>query len=181
MIDAALAAQDDVRHLFEDVRQYASPQEPQIASIDVGRLVREAWEQLTSLREGRSAGLEETVAVTDLSCQVDEFSIRQVFLNLLENALAAGDDPVEIAVTYAEATLNDRPALCIVVRDNGPGLTPEQSARAFDAFYTTKTHGTGLGLPIAHRSVERHGGTITITPADGRGAEFIITLPREQS
>ena len=121
------------------------------------------------------------MSVPELACEVDEFAIRQVFLNVLENALAACTDPVEITVRYTTASLLGRPALCIAVRDNGPGLTPEQSARVFDAFYTTKTHGTGLGLAIALRSVERHGGTITVARGDGTGAEFLITLPRKQS
>ncbi len=181
LIQAALVAQDDVRRLFEDVRQYASPQEPRFARKDVGQLAREAWEQLALARKHRDARLDEDPRAADLGCQVDEFSIRQVFLNVLENALAADEDPVAIVITHTEATLNGRPALCVAIRDNGPGLTPEQEARVFDAFYTTKTHGTGLGLAIARRSVEQHGGTMVVAPGDGRGAEFRITLPREHA
>jgi len=180
LIEGALVAQDDVRRLFDEVRQYASPRDPHFAPKDVGQLVREAWEQLALERESRAARLEEETPAPELSCEVDEFAIRQVFLNVLENALAASKDPVQVSVRYTTASLSGRPALCIAIRDNGPGLTPEQSARVFDAFYTTKMHGTGLGLAIARRSVERHGGTITVASGDGPGAEFLITIPREQ-
>jgi two-component system CheB/CheR fusion protein len=181
LIEGALVAQDDVRRHFDEVRQYASPRAPQFAAKDVGQLVRDAWEQLTLDRQNRAARLEEVSDALDLSCEVDEFAIRQVFLNVLENALAASKDPVEITVRYSTASLYGRAALCVAIRDNGPGLTPDQSARVFDAFYTTKTHGTGLGLAIARRSVERHSGTITVAPSDGAGAEFLITFPRKQS
>ena len=86
--------------------------------------------------------------------------MQQVFRNILENALAACRDPVVIAISCSEARLQGRPALRISVRDNGPGLTTEQYQRIFDPFYTTKTKGTGLGMAIAKRIVETHGGRI---------------------
>ncbi len=67
----------------------------------------------------------------------------------------------------------------INVRDKGPGLNAEQARRAFDPFYTTKAKGTGLGLPIARRIVEAHGGRVAVGEAAGPGAEFDITLPIE--
>jgi signal transduction histidine kinase len=65
------------------------------------------------------------------------------------------------------------------VRDNGPGLNPEQRRRIFDPFFTTKTKGTGLGMAIAKRIVEAHGGQITVGSGSGNGAEILIILPRE--
>ncbi len=80
-------------------------------------------------------------------------------------------------LTCHEADLGGRPALRVAVRDNGPGLTEEQRRRIFEPFYTTKAHGTGLGMAIARRIIEAHGGTIAVGGA-GPGAEFVITLPR---
>ena len=115
----------------------------------------------------------------DLVCDVDRFRLVQVFRNVFENALAACTDPVRIVVGCAGVELGERQALRIVVRDNGPGLTPEQKRRAFEPFYTTKNRGSGLGLCICRRVVEAHGGTITL--GDGPGGEVVITLPRRQS
>ena len=62
--------------------------------------------------------------------------------------------------------------------DNGPGIGPEQRSKVFDPFFTTKAKGTGLGMAIARRIVEAHGGRIAVGDADGPGAVFLITLPR---
>jgi signal transduction histidine kinase len=66
------------------------------------------------------------------------------------------------------------------VTDNGPGLNADQKRRIFDPFFTTKTKGTGLGMAIAKRIVEAHGGVIAVGPAGAGGAEILIDLPREQ-
>ena len=63
------------------------------------------------------------------------------------------------------------------ISDDGPGLDPAQSARIFDLFYTTKKGGTGLGLPIANRIVEEHGGQMAVASEPGRGATFAFFLP----
>jgi PAS domain S-box-containing protein len=70
------------------------------------------------------------------------------------------------------------PALRVAVRDNGPGLGPEQRQNLFEAFYTTKTNGTGLGMAIAKRIVDAHGGAIGVGERTRPGAEIVITLPR---
>jgi signal transduction histidine kinase len=101
-----------------------------------------------------------------------------VFRNILENALAACRDPVEIDVICSASVHNGQPALRVAVRDNGPGLSLEQRQRIFEPFFTTKTKGTGLGMAIARRIVEAHGGQIAVGDP-GRGAEIVITLPRE--
>jgi signal transduction histidine kinase len=84
-------------------------------------------------------------------------------------------------VRCTEARLGDRPALCVAVRDNGPGLNAEQRRRIFEPFFTTKTKGTGLGMAIAKRIVEAHGGRLAVGTGTGPGAEIILTLPREGS
>ena len=94
--------------------------------------------------------------------------------------MAASGDPVEIEVEYYETQCNRRPAVGVTLRDNGPGLTQEARDRIFDAFYTTKTHGTGLGMAIARRFVEAHAGRIEVGSNADQGAEIVIILPREQ-
>ena len=138
---------------------------------------REAWELLANAREGRQCRLREEVSGVDLKCTVDEFRLVQVFRNLLENSLSACDDPVEIVVECAQVTDEGRDFLEVAVRDNGPGLNDEQISRVFEPFYTTKTKGTGLGMPIAQRILRVHGGEIEVGDAS-QGAEFTIRLPR---
>lgn len=125
--------------------------------------------------------LREECASVDLHCLVDAFRLEQVFRNILENALAACSDPVEITVFCSTAQLEGQPALQIAVRDNGPGLSAEQQQRIFEPFFTTKTKGTGLGMAIAQRIVEVHGGQIAAGEPDGSGAEIELLIPRGNS
>ena len=112
----------------------------------------------------------------NLTLPVDEFRLEQVFRNLFENSLAACPDPVEISVICAQPPGCSEEIL-LTIRDNGPGLTPEQQQKVFDPFYTTRANGTGLGMTITKRIVEAHDGTISAVATSGRGAEFRISLP----
>jgi signal transduction histidine kinase len=114
-------------------------------------------------------------------CHVDPFYIKQVFRNLLENALAAGADPVRVLIQCRPALLDGEDAICIRLRDNGPGISPDARPKLFEPFFTTKVRGTGLGLAICKRIIEAHGGRIEASNEAGSGAEMIITLPRRAS
>jgi PAS domain S-box-containing protein len=174
-------AQNHLQQLYEEVRNYAAPLKLEREPWPVDSVWRQAWENLALRREGRDATLREETAGIDLLCAIDPFRLGQVFRNILENALAACPDPLEVTVRASETTLEGQPAVRLAVRDNGPGLNPEQRRRIFDPFFTTRTKGTGLGMAIAKRIVEAHGGQIAVGPCQGRGAEIIITLPREPS
>jgi signal transduction histidine kinase len=174
-------AQDHLRQLYEEVRSYAAPLKLEREEWDLAGIWRQAWENLALARQGRTATLREETGGADLHCLVDHFRLEQVFRNILDNALAACTDPVQITVLAAPTSLSGRPAVRVAVRDNGPGLNPEQRQRIFDPFFTTKTKGTGLGMAIAKRIVEAHGGQIAVGPGSGRGAEILLLLPRENT
>jgi signal transduction histidine kinase len=70
------------------------------------------------------------------------------------------------------------PAIRVSLRDNGPGFDTSSREHVFEAFFTTKTKGTGLGMAIARRIVEAHGGTIAIGDSPQPGAEIVLTIPR---
>ena len=69
----------------------------------------------------------------------------------------------------------------LAFRDNGPGLNPDQRQRIFEPFFTTKTKGTGLGMAIAKRIVEAHGGQIAVGSGVDQGTEILVTLPCKKS
>jgi signal transduction histidine kinase len=98
--------------------------------------------------------------------------------HLFANALDACPDPARVTVTCRAAAVGDRPGLHVTVRDNGPGFTPDQRARALEPFFTTKATGTGLGLAISRRILEAHGGTLAVGQDDGPGGAIDLTLPR---
>lgn len=172
-------AQDDLHRLFEQVRGYgyAGPIVLDRRSCRISDLLREAWARLAPSRTGRDALLRDR-GDPDLACSGDAFQLIQVFRNILDNALAATHDPGVIDVEWAETNAAGQPAVGIVIRDNGPGLTPEQRCNLFEPFYTTKTQGTGLGMAIAKRIIDAHEGVIAAGTDNGGGATILITLPR---
>jgi signal transduction histidine kinase len=171
-------AQDDLYHLFEDVRSYAAPIHLEVRVCDLPGVWREAWAKLVAFRPGREALLREETNGLDLHCAADPFRLGQVFGNILENALDACTDPVAIEIPCDRAELDGHAAFRIAVRDHGPGLGPEQRQRIFEPFFTTKTRGTGLGMAITQRIVAVHGGRVALGEGGGQGAEIILFLPR---
>ncbi|HWG45863.1 MAG TPA: ATP-binding protein [Gemmataceae bacterium] len=174
-------AQNHLQQLYGEVRNYAAPLKLERQMQSLRSIWRQAWTNLADQRHGRTALLQEECDGVDLHCLVDSFRLEQVFRNILENALAACSDPVEITVFCSAAQMDGQPTLRIAVRDNGPGLTPEQRQHIFEPFFTTKTKGTGLGMAIAQRIIEAHGGQIAVGTPPGRGAEIQLLLPRGNS
>jgi two-component system, LuxR family, sensor kinase FixL len=171
-------AQDHLHALYEDVRGYAAPIRLERSLCDLRLIWREAWAHLERAHAAKRAILREAIDGIDLACAVDAFRLEQVIRNILDNALAAGTAPVEVEVRATDTQLEGQPAIQIAVSDNGPGIGPEWRAKVFDPFFTTKSKGTGLGMAIAKRIVEAHGGRIALGEGDGPGAVFLITLPR---
>jgi two-component system, LuxR family, sensor kinase FixL len=174
-------AQSDLQRLFAEVRNFAKPRRLETASISLADTWREAWELVVQQRAGRETRLIERLppecsSHVRLECEGDPFQLNQVFRNLMENSLAACGDPVEVEIECRLGRRGEKTFWEVHFRDNGPGLNEEQRARIFEPFYTTKAKGTGLGMAIAQRIVEAHGGTLTVGPQHS-GAEFILTLP----
>jgi two-component system, LuxR family, sensor kinase FixL len=103
--------------------------------------------------------------------------LQQVVMNLLMNGIQAMDGvhdrPRQLAVDLGAAP----EGALLVVSDKGPGIDAETMGRLFDAFYTTKTDGMGMGLSISRSIVEAHGGRIWATNGDDTGARFHVSLP----
>jgi PAS domain S-box-containing protein len=177
LIDRAQKAQDDLHHLFDDLRSYAAALVPRLVPTDVAGVWRHAWTDLVTVQPSTQAELREDLGDAETTCDIDPFQMKRVFRNLFENALAACPAPVCITVCCRPTPHDGVAALAISIRDNGPGFPAGQTHRLFEPFFTTKTHGTGLGLAICRRIIEAHGGRIE-AGQPGPGAEICITLPR---
>ena len=149
---------------------------PQRALVDVNEVIREMIGLL------RSEAMRHSISVrTDLADlpQVvgDRVQLQQVLLNLMTNSIDAMKDvdgTRELIICSQQAE-DDR--LLVSVIDTGLGLPPEQANQIFDAFFTTKPHGTGMGLRISRSIVEAHGGRLWAAENSSRGASFHLTLP----
>jgi signal transduction histidine kinase len=111
----------------------------------------------------------------------DRVQLQQVILNLIMNAIEAmsevgrGSRELQISTSEAESS-----SVLVAVGDSGPGLSPASLARIFEAFYTTKANGLGIGLSICRSIVEAHGGRLWATPNEPQGAVFCMMLPIEE-
>jgi signal transduction histidine kinase len=156
--------------------------------VDVGRLIGDVIETVRRhpAAEGRATITREIV--DDMSgLWGDPELLHRTLLNLVLNAVQVGDadSPVRVRV-IADALRPDlvpsEVALGHPVRvrviDDGPGIAPEDLPRIFDPFYTRRKGGSGLGLSIAHRAVQAHGGALIATSDPGKGATFAMVLPR---
>lgn len=149
--------------LTNDLLKFVRTGEIHRVPTDPGALVREA---AASVPGDVTVETEKAPATWPL----DAGRIREVVVNLVDNAVAAGG-PVTAAVR------TDGKRLVIEVSDHGPGVPEDARETIFEPFHTTKTHGTGLGLAVARRVVESHGGTLSVTSAPSGGALFRAEIP----
>jgi signal transduction histidine kinase len=112
--------------------------------------------------------------------QGDRVQLQQVVLNLILNAVqamgAVADHTRELFISIRQTEPN---AVCLGVRDTGPGLSPETLPGLFEPFYTTKPGGIGMGLSICRSIIEAHGGRLWATRCEPRGALFQFTIPAD--
>jgi signal transduction histidine kinase len=108
----------------------------------------------------------------------DRIQLQQVIINLFVNAIQAmasvADRP---RVLVVRTRLKDADEVLVAVEDSGPGIAPAIEADLFNAFFTTKTNGMGMGLSIGRSIVEAHGGRLWVSPNDRGGATFQFSLP----
>ena len=152
---------------------FAKPFEPQPGAYAVAELVGEAAGALRA--QLREHAIELVTSVDSVVAMVDRAQLIEVLLVLMSNAIEAmpNGGRLQIAAGLAEGGTRIR----IEVSDTGTGMSAAQQARLFHLFATTKPTGTGLGLAVAKKIVERHGGTISAHSAVGEGTCFTLTVP----
>jgi signal transduction histidine kinase len=146
---------------------------PQLERIEAGAVV----ERVRALYEPACAAgvtLKTEVADAPMALDADPELLHRALSNLVLNAMDAM--PNGGTVTVSARPVGE--AVEMRVADTGEGLTPEECERLFTPYYTTKQHGTGLGLAIVQSVIADHSGTIAVESNVGRGATFVITLPR---
>jgi signal transduction histidine kinase len=108
----------------------------------------------------------------------DRVQLQQVMLNLILNAADAMRETKDRSRDLAVSTFRENEReVRLSVRDSGAGIDPENAAKLFEAFYTTKSNGMGVGLSISRSIIESHAGRIWAMPNDGPGATFFFTIP----
>ncbi len=162
---------DSLDHLVADLLVYARPAPPTFRRAPVLPLVRETINLVAS--DPAATPLRFDVSGEDVELWIDTAQMGRAVLNLMTNAAQAMRHQGVVRVVGQR--VGDRYRLSFI--DEGPGMPDDVRARCLEPFFTTKTRGTGLGLPIARRVVDEHGGQLSISSIAGAGTEVTIDLP----
>ena len=162
---------DALNELISDLLVFARPRAPRLARLALRPLLEEAV--LTLRRDPLAAPLAIGMEGPDLVVDADADLIRATVLNLLINAAQALDGSGRITVALSQ----QGQSAVVDIRDTGPGIPSDVRDHVFEPFVTTKARGGGLGLPIARRTAEQHGGSLTLVSPPGEGTVMRLTLP----
>ena len=175
---------------IKDLLDFARPKMPEVAPTDLGDLLSRTLFLINGMPEKKARGVKIEVDIDpDMPMvPVDPDQLRQVFLNVAVNAVQAmpggGTLTINMRAEADRELAQIHPAgdfVMVSFADTGSGIEEDKLRSIFTPFVTTKTQGTGLGLPITMRIVEQHGGRITVESAPGKGSIFRIYLPKEQA
>lgn len=168
-----VARTESLNDLINDLLLFARPRPPRLADVALAPLVTDVFAAMQ--QDPACAGVHFEVQGPPLAVHTDAELTRATILNLVLNAAQAMKGQGRITVTMASAPGG---MVELQVRDTGPGIPPEIRSQVFEPFFTTKTRGGGLGLPIAQRTAELHGGSLSLNCPPEGGTVFTLTLPQ---
>jgi two-component system sensor histidine kinase HydH len=159
--------------IVNDLLHFTVDRVPQKSQFDAYELVREVCQSLAPQLDAQRIVTEVDVPL-GLKLLADRDMVRRALLNLFLNALDAMPNGGELVITGVRTP----EGIDIEIADSGPGVSDEVLKRAFEPFYTTKSDGTGLGLAIVYRTLQMHGGEVTVANCAEGGAAFTLKFPR---
>jgi len=164
---------DRVETILESFLRYLDRAEPQLGRSDINEIVSDMVDFYSPQAHSHSVTIRHTLSEHPLICRVDSDMLKQAILNLFINAQQAMGDGGELMV---RTDMMNTEAV-IQVSDTGCGIPGDKQALVFDACYSSRPQGSGLGLPTARKIVESHHGTIMMSSEPGKGTLFTIRLP----
>jgi len=180
--EAALRLMKDVSRASDLISRIVSPFKkgvPQRELVDVKGIIQEMIALLRGEAGRYSISIQAELMEGLPKILADRVALQQVLMNLMLNAIEAMKEtgtPGRLTITTRQV---ENRQILVSVSDTGMGLPPERTEQIFDAFFTSKPQGTGMGLPISRSIIESHGGRLSATSNSGPGATFQFTLPLE--
>jgi PAS domain S-box-containing protein len=164
--------------IISRIRLMASRQSPENTAVPLNSLIEEAILFLRHEMQAQGVTVAMNLDRTLPEVQGDRTQLQQVVVNLAMNAIQAmAQAGADTRVIRVSSQRTDSQILRVSIDDSGPGVPDAERGRLFDSFYTTKSDGMGMGLPICRSIIERHGGEIWVEPGPTGGARFSFTLP----
>jgi two-component system, NtrC family, nitrogen regulation sensor histidine kinase NtrY len=174
-VESIVEEVSSLKHLVDEFVRFARL--PAVARVP--NSMKELVDRTMALYEDRLNGISVSVDVPETlpAVLLDPLQMRRVFVNLLDNALEAlTGEPVQELRIHCELA-RDETMVRLTISDTGRGIAPEDRARLFTPYFSTRKTGTGLGLAISSRIVADHGGYIAVEPNSPKGTRFVIELP----
>lgn len=170
-----------IRSMVMDILYYAKDREPNWETVYGGELLRDVCEMMQERAEKLDIDFEPVIG-SDGQFEGDPQMIRSLLVNLIENSFDACRIDKQKADHHMKIELTDQPdRVQFVISDNGVGMDQETREKVFSLFFSSKgAGGTGLGLFIANKIVQSHGGKITVKSEEGQGSRFLVELPRNR-
>ena len=169
--------QERLYNLVMDMLAFSKDRVPELQSCSLNEVVADVADLMQPAAEEQSVALNVELAEEMLVTEADPEALHRAVLNLVVNAIEAMDDREAGTVTL-RTRLHSDDHLAIEVADNGPGIPDEERSRVFAMFESSKgSRGTGIGLAVAQKILEEHGGEIEVDSAVGRGTTFRLLLP----
>lgn len=172
-----------VNRILEDILFVARPTRLRLSSEDISQILESVLKRCSAQVKESQVKVISHYGENLPHLRVDRQRLEQVFTNLIINATQAMPQGGELSLQTDLAPGQNGTAVeqvRVVIADTGPGIPVEAQQQIFEPFFTTKTRGTGLGLTVARRIVEEHGGTIKVQSEAARGTCFVISLPVTQ-
>lgn len=171
---------DDMSRICDQIMNFSRGcVEQEMSTVDMAEVCMDAAALLHALAIAKGIRLELALAEDVPKVFGDENMLRRLLINLVSNAVQALEGYRTDGVVRIELG-RDGDDLRLMVEDNGPGMDAATMGRIFDAGFSTKANGGGLGLSICARIVRRHCGQLTVFSRKAAGAKFILTLPAEE-
>jgi signal transduction histidine kinase len=181
----ASVIRDEINRLegiVQDFLQFARPSQPKLSKTDVNHILEDVYRLLNPQLQKEAIELKlENDFEKAILMYADAQQVKQVLINLVQNSAESigrnGTITLRARREIAELDSRARPVAILSVSDTGNGIPPEVEARLFDPFFTTKEGGTGLGLAVSARIVEKHGGLLRYETEVNHGTTFEVVLP----
>jgi signal transduction histidine kinase len=167
-----------LNHIVEQFVLFSKPRRLDIAACSPVEIMEDVSVLFAEETNAKSIAVHKEINPRLPSLMVDKGRITQALINIMTNSIHAMEGGGNLTI---KAELEGRDWVRITVSDTGKGIPEGEIERAFDYSYTTKEKGLGLGLPIAHKIVEEHGGRITLESQVGKGTTVSIFLPTKES
>jgi signal transduction histidine kinase len=172
---------DRIATLVNELLDFARPSDPKLDFEDINTILDGMILLVSTETKKKQVDVLRNYASNLPPVQVDREQIKQVFLNILLNAIQATCENGKITVrTRSFAKPGGEPYIQVECTDTGCGIPPEHIEEIFNPFFTTKSTGSGLGLSISHQIIQEHRGYIDVESQWGRGSSFFINLPVSQ-